>query len=439
MICFAKLCGVAILLLAVGLAGSEGSRPTTAEPEVGERAFPNGSSGSSQKDQKKSDLPTKDEVDAKTILALIKQLGDDNFEVREAADKKLMAIGEPALELLRQAAKADADAEVRLRAGQLARTILSAHITQVRSFRRPTKSGAVFTRVLATPDGKRILAAGYDGLHTWDLESGNALVTFGVPKNNTWALCLSPDATRLLTSHTDKVVRLYELDSGKPLQEFQGHTNIVWAVLFLPGGKQVLTGAWDQSIRVWDIESGKEIRTFEGVRDNVRCMALSPDGKTVAAGHFTKSQAPGTVRLWDVPSGKEIRTMEGHGEEVSSVTFSPDGKTILTSGYDKTLRLWDPASGKELLKMTGTPLHYMEWAAFTPDGKRIVSCGTEGAGTDFSSRSWTLRLWDAATGKQILESDPINGGVLCVAALPDNRQCLTASRDGVIRLWRWTK
>jgi uncharacterized protein (TIGR03067 family) len=63
------------------------------------------------------------EVEAERIARLIKQLGDDGFEKREAASKELGAIGEPALAALRKAGGND-DAEVRRRAEDAVRSIL---------------------------------------------------------------------------------------------------------------------------------------------------------------------------------------------------------------------------------------------------------------------------------------------------------------------------
>src|SRR5437660_3856124 len=58
------------------------------------------------------------EPDAATIAKLVKQLGSSDFQKREAATKALTAIGFPALQALRIAAK-DGDAEVARRATRL--------------------------------------------------------------------------------------------------------------------------------------------------------------------------------------------------------------------------------------------------------------------------------------------------------------------------------
>ena len=80
-----------------------------------------------------------------------------------------------------------------------------------------------------------------------------------------------------------------------------------------------------------------------------------------------------------------------------SAAFSPDGKRIVTASFDKTARLWDAESGKQI----GEPLmghtDAVRSAAFSPDGKRIVTASLDN----------TARLWDAESGKQI--GEPLTG------------------------------
>src|SRR5205814_1170106 len=107
--------------------------------------------------------------------ALIADLGDDSFEKRESAQKKLHAIGEPALELLKKAARDNADAEVREHAAALITSINASFFVEVRRFeggenRRPDYT-AWCARLVVTPDGKRVIASGHGWLRCWDLET----------------------------------------------------------------------------------------------------------------------------------------------------------------------------------------------------------------------------------------------------------------------------
>ena len=52
-------------------------------------------------------------------------------------------------------------------------------------------------------------------------------------------------------------------------------------------------------------------------------------------------------------TGKPIgEPLKGHERSVSSAAFSPDGKRIVTASWDKTARLWDAETGKPI----GEPL-----------------------------------------------------------------------------------
>ena len=80
-----------------------------------------------------------------------------------------------------------------------------------------------------------------------------------------------------------------------------------------------------------------------------------------------------------------------HMSEVRSVIFSPDGKKIASGSYDRTVKLWDAATGQELVTLKGHTSEVLS-IAFSPDGKRIAS----------GSGDRTVKLWRAATDKEVL-------------------------------------
>ena len=69
-----------------------------------------------------------------------------------------------------------------------------------------------------------------------------------------------------------------------------------------------------------------------------------------------------------------------------SAAFSPDGKRIVTASDDKTARVWEAATGKSI----GDPLEAMKdavlSAAFSPDGKRIVTASSRQDGAALGRR-----------------------------------------------------
>ena len=90
------------------------------------------------------------------------------------------------------------------------------------------------------------------------------------------------------------------------------------------------------------------------------------------------------------PDSPLIRTFTGHNSSVTAVSVTPDGLKAVSASDDKTLKLWDLATGQELLTLTGHN-YSVRAVSVTPDGLKAVS----------ASYDKTLKLWDLATGKEI--------------------------------------
>jgi WD40 repeat protein len=79
--------------------------------------------------------------------------------------------------------------------------------------------------------------------------------------------------------------------------------------------------------------------------------------------------------------------LEGHSDFVRALAVTPDGTRLVSASADETPKVWDLATGRELLTLEG----HSDWVravAVTPDGTRVVS----------GSRDNTLKVWDLATG-----------------------------------------
>ncbi len=89
------------------------------------------------------------------------------------------------------------------------------------------------------------------------------------------------------------------------------------------------------------------------------------------------------VRSWTIET-------RGHRTGIQVAAFSPDGKRLLTTGHDGTLRIWKRDTG-ELVRVLVPPAneHYVFAAAWSPDGGTLATGHGDHA----------ILLWDMDTGR----------------------------------------
>ncbi len=176
--------------------------------------------------------------------------------------------------------------------------------------------------------------------------------------------------------------------------------------------------------RAW--ESARVTTSLTGHLGMVRSVAFSPDGTTLAVGTGSK------IWLWNLSSGHNTAILTGGnryygmlGWVVYSVAISPDGKILASGSDDMTLRLWDAATGREIAVLSEGSASVTS-VAFAPDGTILA----DSAGNK-------IRLWDTTTRLSVatLAGHGALGVINSMAFSPDGTILATGSADKTIRLW----
>jgi WD40 repeat protein len=311
-------------------------------------------------------------------------------------------------------------------------------------------------------------------VHVFDLASGKEL-NLGPLSSSPRRVAFSPDGRTVLVAESGSaptigfirgsglrgggsdagkpgVVRLIDSFTGKVRWTTPPFAGGVLVARFSPDGKRVLTCCRNPSrdleeqglAQLWDAGTGKELLRFELAQDprraaftpdgrliafqpatygsppvelreantgrlvhtmRGRMRAFSPDGQLLltvageAAAVGTGGAATWLVHVWDTRTGKLLRSLHGHDNEIRPAAFSPDGTWIATAADDRTIRLWETATGKEVLRFLATkPVWSLE---FTPDGGRLVTRDGEGP-----ALVWRLNLIAVAEGCKPRELTP---------------------------------
>ncbi len=205
------------------------------------------------------------------------------------------------------------------------------------------------------------------------------------------------------------------------------------ALAFSPDGTWVVAGSGDQmfgyqagrapNIGVWDVASGRQRKVLPGAKGTLLDVAFSPDGKRVAAGC-----KKGLVVVSDVESEQIVWSRTERELDAMNVAFSPDGQWLV-AGYGSysgrqagRIKVWEAASGKEIKVFAG-PRGGVNKLAFHPDGKRLALAGFE-----------VVEILDLESGRKLLDLKGHAKWVYCLAYSPDGKWLATAGWDRTVKL-----
>jgi WD40 repeat protein len=279
---------------------------------------------------------------------------------------------------------------------------------------RPVRAVAV------APDGKTIAASRGNQVHVFELKTTPASKKGGMETKD-WVYA------RTLTDPSLKTASGQKADAA--------HISLVESMAFAPDGQVLATGSF-QELTLWDMATGQPKARLSGFADRVTAIAFSPDGKLLATGGGAPTE-DGEIKVFTAAGQPLFDIKNGHSDTVFGVAFSPDGRYLATSAADKFVKVFElphggygwplPPGPKEprLVKAFEGHTHHVMGVGWTPDGKRLASCGADNV----------VKIWDFEKGEKIRDIQGHQKQVTALAFVGKSPQFLTGSGDTTVRMW----
>jgi WD40 repeat protein len=242
---------------------------------------------------------------------------------------------------------------------------------------------AAANSVRYSPDGKFLVAAGYNAVSVWDLATWRRLDSSSAPQATVQGFAFPGGGRVLACGARGEAVCIWDALTGRELTPRGGQMAVVSHLTFGRGGREVVTGAGD-GLRWWDARTGRELRHLQIL-----------DEERTRFGH----------------------AMPGHG--LTPIAFSPRGKYMVgSSRHGQRLRVVELATSREQLSLSPNDTPYAAFTVFSLDETALAVLGT-----GFDGRNWSgvVHVYDLVTGeeKKSVKYDLNTSGL---ALSPDGRK-----------------
>eukprot|EP00033_Pygsuia_biforma_P001508 GCRY01001703.1.p1 GENE.GCRY01001703.1~~GCRY01001703.1.p1 ORF type:complete len:472 (+),score=72.83 GCRY01001703.1:215-1630(+) len=254
--------------------------------------------------------------------------------------------------------------------------------------------------------GEYLATGSYDGhAFIWNAQ-GELIRELKRHTQAIFSLRWSRDGDYLLTGSVDKTAIVWDGKTGAPKQQFCFHTaptlDVDWR-----NNNTLATCSSDNLIYVCKVGEQRPLRVFEGHKNEVNCIKWDPSGTLLAS-----CSDDCTAKIWSMATGKLVHNLTGHTKEIYTVKWSPTGpgsanpdKPLLlaSASFDYSIRIWDAETGKLRLHLTKhtKPVYSV---CFSPDGNYVAS----------GSLDRMLYVWSIATA-EVIKSYQGPGGIFEVS------------------------
>jgi eukaryotic-like serine/threonine-protein kinase len=245
-------------------------------------------------------------------------------------------------------ARAEADGSVTVR--RLVDNAVLVRIPGVAGRERRNWDGDWLAFFRFSPDGRLLATRGEPRLgvplQVWDLDGPRCLLKLPpVGEWYYWDFDFTPEGRTLAVGQKDGSVGFYDLCTATRLWSLAPGPPAHF-FRFDPAGKR-LAVCRDSDVQILDVRTGRVVRHLLHM-GRANAVAWSADGALLAI-----ACADGQAYIREVEGKQRVLICRGHQGEVIHAAFNHRGDLLATTSWDGTTRLWDPATGRQLLQAPG--------------------------------------------------------------------------------------
>ena len=315
-------------------------------------------------------------------------------------------------------------------------------------------------------------------VRVWDVDSGRSPWGIAQPEHDFVAVAFSPDGRVVAAGDTKGSVKLWEARTGQKLQTLDAYPDGITKLQFSEDGRQLITSGFaeypETEVVVWNLETGKRVKAIKipPASHSPQALAIGGNGRWVASAkhgflgvweeptivlydlqrdrkiplrgalpyrgyvsvelafsfdgrllgvNTDSNEVLNTTTLWETETGKRVSALSEQLGEVSGIALNAGGTRVALALDESRIAVWDVTSGN----VTHASKHHdsrITSLVFGQDDQWIVS-----------SSEWpenSVRIWEAATGREVRALRGHRDSVLGIALSPDGR--LLASAGGGI-------
>lgn len=217
---------------------------------------------------------------------------------------------------------------------------------------------------------------------------------------------------RYLVGPAKTTIVRYDPATGKPIRTLELNQPI-FDLMYTESGRCYgarvpPTPVESEQLAEFDPQTGRVLQSW--TTGYSVTSAAANNGHVLATAHANNGPAP--ILLWNADTGRRLRQLDGSVGLITGLAFSPDGRRLLSCGSDFSARVWDTASGRELLTLSGHGDIILK-VAWSRDGTRIATACQDGA-----VRVWTatgtgvppvVEAWEDLTPARLADRVAMNG------------------------------